>query len=186
MPTGPANKKILLKKNGKAREVFDLVTVQFPPRPGSRRFLNSGVNRVIVCVVLQNSVSSVVDPPLTAEVKWSRRTPQQRHPGESLVNLSRSIALLFALNIVDALVTIMWVRNGWATEGNYLMASLLDLGEIPFLAIKLGMGALMALVLLYGSEYRLAKIGTRLALVAYAGAIASHILTGFAVYGYLS
>ena len=102
------------------------------------------------------------------------------------MNLSRSIALLFALNIVDAFITIMWVRNGWATEGNYLMASLLDLGEIPFLAIKLGMGAFMAVVLLYGSEYRLAKIGTRLALVAYAGAIASHILTGFAVYGYLS
>jgi len=102
------------------------------------------------------------------------------------VNLSKSIVLLFALNIIDALVTIMWVRNGWATEGNFLMATILDLGEIPFLAIKLGMGAFMAAVLLYGAEYRLATIGARIALVAYAGVMASHILTGFAVYGYLS
>ena len=102
------------------------------------------------------------------------------------MNLSRYIVLLFVLNIIDALVTIMWVRNGLATEGNYLMATLLDLGDVPFLVIKLGMGAFMAAVLLYGSEYRLAKIGTGIALVAYAGVMASHILTGFAVYGYLS
>lgn len=102
------------------------------------------------------------------------------------MKLSRPIGLLFALNTVDALITIMWIRNGWATEGNYLMATVLDLGEVPFLAIKLGMGAFMAAVLMYGSEYRLAKIGARLALTAYAGAMASHILTGLAVYGYLS
>lgn len=102
------------------------------------------------------------------------------------MNHSKSIFLLFVLNIVDALVTIIWVRNGLATEGNYLMATVLDIGELPFLAIKLGMGAFMAAVLLYGSQYRLAKLGTRIALVAYAGAMVSHVLTGFAVYGYLS
>jgi hypothetical protein len=80
----------------------------------------------------------------------------------------------------------MWVRNGWATEGNFLMASVLDHGEISFLAIKIGMGVFTAAVLLYGSEYRLAKIGARLGLAAYSVAIISHILTGFAVSGYLS
>jgi hypothetical protein len=102
------------------------------------------------------------------------------------VNFSKSIFLLFVLNIVDALVTIMWVRNGLATEGNYLMATVLDIGELPFLAIKVGMGLFTVAVLFYGSEYRLAKIGARVALVAYAGAMLSHIATGFAVYGYLS
>jgi hypothetical protein len=94
--------------------------------------------------------------------------------------------LLFALNIVDAIITIIWVRNGLATEGNYVMATILDHGELSFLAIKLGMGVVTAAVLLYGSEYRLAKIGARLGLVAYSVAIVSHILTGFAVSGYLS
>ena len=102
------------------------------------------------------------------------------------MTFSRSVFLLFALNIVDAVITLMWVRNGWATEGNYLMATALDFGEGTFLAIKLGMGFVTAVVLLYGSEYRLAHFGARLGLAAYSIAIVSHILTGFAVTGYLS
>ncbi|HUR98096.1 MAG TPA: DUF5658 family protein, partial [Pyrinomonadaceae bacterium] len=94
--------------------------------------------------------------------------------------------LLFALNMVDAVITIVWVRNGWATEANYLMATALDLGAAPFMVIKLGMGLFMASVLLYGSQYRLAHIGTNVALAAYSVAILSHILTGFAVSGHLS
>jgi hypothetical protein len=102
------------------------------------------------------------------------------------VTLSRSVFLLFALNIVDAVVTIIWVRNGWATEGNYLMAVALDFGEAPFMAIKIGMGLFTAGVLLCGSQYRLAHIGARVALAAYSFAMLSHALTGFAVNGYLS
>ena len=102
------------------------------------------------------------------------------------MSFSRSVFLLFALNIVDAVITIMWVRNGWATEGNYLMAAALDFGEAPFMLIKLGMGVVTAAVLLYGSQYRLAQIGTRIGLAAYSIAIVSHVLTGFAVKGYFS
>ena len=89
------------------------------------------------------------------------------------MSFSRSVFLLFALNIVDAIVTIMWVRNGWATEGNYLMATVLDFGEAPFFAVKLCMGLITAGVLLYGSEYRLAVIGARLGLAAYSVVIVS-------------
>jgi hypothetical protein len=39
--------------------------------------------------------------------------------------------LLFALNFLDAVLTIYWVRNGFATEGNHLMATLLDIGDRP-------------------------------------------------------
>jgi len=102
------------------------------------------------------------------------------------VSFSRSVFLLFALNIIDAVITIVWVRNGLATEGNYLMARVLDFGEAPFMAIKLGIGIITAGVLLYGSQYRIAHIGVRLALIAYSVAIVSHVLTGFAVSGYLS
>ena len=102
------------------------------------------------------------------------------------MNLWRSVAILFALNIIDAIVTIMWIRSGVATEGNYLMASVLDFGEAPFFAVKIGMGIVTCGVLLYGSEYRLARVGSRIALAAYSFAIVSHILTGFAASGYLS
>ena len=55
-------------------------------------------------------------------------------------------ALLFVLNLVDGLLTIAWVRSGVATEGNGLMAHLLDMGNGPFLLAKIGMGAFAAIV----------------------------------------
>lgn len=39
-----------------------------------------------------------------------------------MMNLFRQSFLLFSLNLLDALLTIVWVRNGVATEANYLMA----------------------------------------------------------------
>src|SRR3712207_7389179 len=48
--------------------------------------------------------------------------------------------LLFLLNWLDAQLTILWVRGGHATEGNGLMAYLLDLGNAPFLCTKLLVG----------------------------------------------
>ncbi len=90
------------------------------------------------------------------------------------------------MNTVDAFVTLIWIRYGVTTEGNFLMATALDYGELPFLAIKLGMGVITVGVLLYGAQYRLAVIGARVGLVAYSVAIVSHVLTGFAAKGYLS
>lgn len=80
----------------------------------------------------------------------------------------------------------MWIRNGVATEGNYLMASVLDFGEVPFFAVKIGMGIIACGVLLYGAEYRLAQVGARIAVAAYSFAMVTHVLTGFAAAGYLS
>ena len=44
------------------------------------------------------------------------------------MHLFRETFLLFSLNILDAILTIVWVRNGVATEGNQIMARLLDNG----------------------------------------------------------
>ena len=61
--------------------------------------------------------------------------------------------LLFGLNLLDALLTIVWVRSGVATESNQLMASLLDIGNGPFLTVKIAMGAVAAIVLVrWGSR----------------------------------
>jgi uncharacterized membrane protein YebE (DUF533 family) len=66
------------------------------------------------------------------------------------------------------------------------MAGLLDVGDFPFLLVKLGMGAITALVLLRGADRKLARYGVALALVVYAGAMGSHIFTGLAAFGYFS
>ena len=98
----------------------------------------------------------------------------------------RAVYLLFTLNLIDAVATILWVQSGTAPEANQLMATLLDGGVAPFLAVKLGMGVVTCATLLYGSGFRLARFGVGLALLVYAGVILSHVLTGFAAYGYLT
>lgn len=94
--------------------------------------------------------------------------------------------LLFTLNFLDAVLTIYWVRNGYATEGNHLMATLLDIGDLPFLAVKIGIGAVTAAVLWRWRKLRLAKYGLALALAVYIGLMGIHFFTGLSAFGYIS
>lgn len=94
--------------------------------------------------------------------------------------------LLFSLNLLDAVLTLYWVRNGFASEGNQLMASLLDVGDAPFLAVKLLVGATAALVLGHFGNMRLAKSGLTLALTIYAGLMGVHFFTALSAFGYIS
>jgi hypothetical protein len=94
--------------------------------------------------------------------------------------------LLFTLNFLDAVLTVYWVRNGHATEGNHLMATLLELGDIPFLAVKLLIGAAAAIVLSRWGNLRIAQFGLSIALGIYIGLMGIHFITGLSAFGYLS
>lgn len=91
--------------------------------------------------------------------------------------------LLFTLNLLDAVFTIYWVRNGIVTEGNQLMATLLDIGDLPFLAVKIAVGAVTAVVLWHWQSKRLAKYGMALALCVYVSIMGIHFLTGLSAFG---
>ena len=65
--------------------------------------------------------------------------------------------LLFVLNLVDAILTIVWVRTGVATESNQLMAGLLDIGNAPFLIVKVAIGTVAAIVLYRSGNRPLAR-----------------------------
>ncbi len=93
--------------------------------------------------------------------------------------------LLFALNFADAVMTVYWVRNGHATEGNHLMASLLDLGDAPFIGVKIMVGAVAAFVLSRWGDMRLAQYGLSITLGIYIGLMAIHFVTGLSAFGYL-
>ena len=97
--------------------------------------------------------------------------------------LSKSI-LLFILNWLDAQLTIMWVRANMATEGNGLMARLLEMGDAPFLGIKLAVGAFAAYVLYRCSHVPLARRGMKLALGLYIAVMFVHAATGMAALGW--
>lgn len=94
--------------------------------------------------------------------------------------------LLFALNLLDALLTVFWVRSGVATESNQLMAGLLDIGNGPFLGVKIAMGAIAAFVLFKWGNRPLARYGLAIALAVYIGLMGVHVFTGLSAFGYVS
>ena len=97
--------------------------------------------------------------------------------------LAKSI-LLFCLNLLDAQLTILWVRTNVATEGNGLMARLLDMGDAPFLVVKVLVGAFAAYVLYRCSRYKMARRGLTLVLGLYVGLMVVHAATGASALGW--
>ena len=75
--------------------------------------------------------------------------------------------LLFVLNWLDAQLTVAWVRAGLATEGNALMARLLEAGDWPFVLTKLVVGGLVAYTLWRFSSLGVARRGLNFALGLY-------------------
>ena len=102
------------------------------------------------------------------------------------MHLFRETFLLFSLNLLDALLTIVWVRNGVATEGNELMARLLDSGDISFLGAKIAIGTITALVILRFGNLKLARYGVTLALAVYISLLGIHVVTGLSAFGIIS
>ncbi len=92
--------------------------------------------------------------------------------------------LLFALNWLDAQLTILWVRMNVATEGNALMARLLNQGEAPFLGVKIAIGAFAAYVLYRCAHLPLARRGMKVVLGIYIALMVVHLITGFSALGW--
>lgn len=92
--------------------------------------------------------------------------------------------VLFGMNWLDAQLTILWVRLNVATEGNGLMAWVLNMGEVPFLGVKLAVGGFAAYVLYRCSHLPLARRGMKLVLGIYLGLMTIHVATGFTALGW--
>lgn len=102
------------------------------------------------------------------------------------MKLSQQTLLLFVLNFFDAVLTIYWIHNGWAGEGNQLMAGLLDIGYAPFLLVKTMIGAIAAITFWYWADLRVARYGLSLVLVVYISLMGLHIVTGLSACGLVS
>ncbi len=102
------------------------------------------------------------------------------------MKLSQQTLLLFILNFLDGVLTIYWIHNGFATEGNQLMAGLMDIGYLPFLLIKTAIGAVAAVVLWHWRSLRLAQCGLTVVLLIYIGLMGIHIVTGLSACGVIS
>jgi len=100
-----------------------------------------------------------------------------------LDTLSKS-CLLFTLNWLDAQLTILWVRLGVATEGNALMARILEHGELTFFCAKLAIGAFVAIILYRCAHLPLAKRGLNIVLGIYLILMLVHVATGCMALGW--
>jgi hypothetical protein len=92
--------------------------------------------------------------------------------------------LLFALNWLDAQLTLFWVHSNIATEGNGLMNQLLMLGDAPFMLVKLAVGGFAAYMLYRASHLALARRGMRLVLTIYGLLMMVHFATGMFALGW--
>jgi Domain of unknown function (DUF5658) len=103
---------------------------------------------------------------------------------EKLMSALVKSMLLFFLNWLDAQLTIIWVRANLATEGNGLMARLLEMGDAQFLFVKLSIGAFAAYVLYRYAHRPLARRGMKLALATYCLLMLVHAATGMSALGW--
>ena len=92
--------------------------------------------------------------------------------------------LLFTLNWLDAQLTLLWIRLDVATEGNALMARILEHGDLAFLGAKLAIGAFAAYILYRCAHLPIAKRGLNIVLGIYAILMLVHVATGCVALGW--
>lgn len=97
--------------------------------------------------------------------------------------LSKS-CLLFVLNGLDAQLTLLWIRLNVASEGNTLMARILEHGELTFLGAKFAIGAFAAIILYRCAHLRVARHGLTAVLGIYAVLMLIHAATGCVALGW--
>jgi Domain of unknown function (DUF5658) len=97
--------------------------------------------------------------------------------------LSKS-CMLFVLNWLDAQLTLLWINLNVATEGNALMARILDHGELTFLGVKLVIGGFAAYILYRCAHLPVAKHGLTAVLGIYVILMLVHAATGCVALGW--
>ena len=92
--------------------------------------------------------------------------------------------LLFALNLIDAQLTLVWIRLNVATEGNALMAGLMEHGDLPFFGVKVAIGGFAAYILYRCAHLPLAKHGLTVVLGVYMVLMMIHAAAGCSALGW--
>ncbi|HEY0766230.1 MAG TPA: DUF5658 family protein [Pyrinomonadaceae bacterium] len=92
--------------------------------------------------------------------------------------------LLFALNALDAQLTLLWIRLNVASEGNALMARVLEHGEWTFLSAKIAIGGFAAYILYRCAHLPIARHGLTAVLGIYGFLMLIHAATGCVALGW--
>ncbi|HEB91855.1 MAG TPA: hypothetical protein ENI85_19935 [Deltaproteobacteria bacterium] len=85
------------------------------------------------------------------------------------------VKAVLVLNVIDAILTLVWVRAGLATEANTLIDELVNENALGFVAIKVGLVALGSWVLWRRRRHPFAVIGIFVVFLAYYGILLYHL-----------
>lgn len=92
------------------------------------------------------------------------------------------IFLIFALNVIDAVATLIWVATGLAVEANPLMARLIEYHPLAFVTVKMSL-VLLGSILLWRLRERILAVATLVFLfVVYYALLLFHLVNGAWVY----
>ena len=91
------------------------------------------------------------------------------------LSIHKMLYVIFILNIVDAWLTLAWIKTGLAVEANPLMADLLEMGDVWFVSVKILAVALACGALCMLRKHTLAKRLSAVVCVVYMLIMISHI-----------
>jgi hypothetical protein len=114
-------------------------------------------------------VEQVRESSLRQRLRMEVGTPQHFHW------LSGIVKWVLVLNLVDAVLTLLWVRLGFAAESNTLIDELLAESPVAFIGVKLALVGMGSWLLWNRRQSPLAVIGIFLAFVTYYGIVAYHV-----------
>lgn len=84
------------------------------------------------------------------------------------------LTYIFTLNILDAILTIAWIKLGIASEANPLMAKVLSFGFLPFFFIKVLLVAFALGILWKLRDHALSNLTSLIAAVFMTAVIVYH------------
>ena len=89
--------------------------------------------------------------------------------------VSLAAAALVVMNLIDGLMTLVWVQSGVATEGNPFMDQAMAHGPVGFMATKLALVSLVVGLLWRLRHRRAAAVGMVGATVIYTSIVLVHL-----------
>ena len=99
--------------------------------------------------------------------------------------LSGIVKWVLVLNLIDAVLTLLWVRLGLAAESNTLIDELVRDNAVVFVAVKLSLVGLGSWLLWNRRQSPLAVVGIFLVFVTYYGIVAYHVQYASGLFAHL-
>lgn len=102
-------------------------------------------------------------------------TVTQEQESSKFNGLTAILPMILALNLLDSILTTIWISAGHATEHNPLMASALGHGWLSFAVVKFALVSFGVYLLWRRRHHPLAVGGMLTALAVYAAVLIHHI-----------